>query len=237
MLQAVLFDLDGTLLEIELEPFLREYFDLLGPVLAGLLQGPAQVGTLLDAVMAATRDMGGRHPGATNKEVFDARFLELTGLDLRVDGHSAVIKRFYLDDFPALGAGRSARPGAGRALEAVDSLGLKRALATNPIFPRAAIDERARWAGIDSGSFDLVTSYEMMTACKPSPEYFLEIAGMLDVEPSECLMVGDDPVLDLAASDVGMATYYVGTAPGTADYRGTLDEFADSLPRIAGLSF
>jgi FMN phosphatase YigB (HAD superfamily) len=74
-----------------------------------------------------------------------------------------------------------------------------------------------------------------MTACKPSPEFFREVAAMLSVETSECLMVGDDPLLDLSAADVGMRTFYVGVSAGVADYRGDLHDLARQLPAIAGL--
>jgi FMN phosphatase YigB (HAD superfamily) len=45
-------------------------------------------------------------------------------------------------------------------------------------------------------------------------------------------MVGDDPVLDMSAADVGMKTFYVGDGDGVrADYRGTLSELADLVRR------
>lgn len=234
MLKAVLFDLDGTLLDIDIEPFLRDYFALLGPVLAGLLGENGDVAPALEAVMTSTQAMAGRHPGSTNREVFNRRFSELTGVDLALPSNAAAVEAFYREEFPSLAAGRGPRPGARDAVTEAETLGLMTALATNPIFPRSAIDERARWAGVDTSDFSLVTSYETMTACKPSREYFREIATMLDVGTGECLMVGDDPVLDLAAADVGMKTFYVGRQPGVADYQGTLQDLAGSLGAIAG---
>jgi HAD superfamily hydrolase (TIGR01549 family) len=116
---------------------------------------------------------------------------------------------------------------------AARNLGLRVAVATNPIFPRIAVDHRIAWAGLDGIDFDLVTTYEHMRACKPQADYFVQVADELDVDPAECLMVGDDPRLDMPAADVGMRTFYVGSGNRVAaDYRGTLTDLAALLPRL-----
>ena len=124
--------------------------------------------------------------------------------------------------------------GAREAVQTALELGLKVAIATNPIFPRSAIFERMRWAGIDDLPVHLVTTYEDMHAAKPNLAYFLETAERLGVSPAEALMVGDDRVLDMVAADVGMKTFYVGcgSAPGT-DFSGTLNDLVALLPRLA----
>jgi FMN phosphatase YigB (HAD superfamily) len=233
VISAVLFDLDGTLLDIDLEPFLRDYFGLLGPAIAGLLGSEATAADALAAVIAGTEAMYEHHEGRTNVEVFNEIFFDTTGVDL-TDGEVADhITRFYLDEFPTLKGTHGPRPGALEAVEAARSIGAKVVLATNPIFPLAAIAERARWAGLTPEDFDLVTSYERMEACKPSPAYYRHIAAAVDVSPAECIMIGDDPVLDLAAADVGMRTFYVGPAmPVVSDWSGSLEDLAELLPRL-----
>ena len=108
-----------------------------------------------------------------------------------------------------------------------------RAVATNPIFPLAAIKERIRWAGLHDIAFDAVTSYEHMTACKPLPGYFAETAAMLGVEADRCLMVGDDRTLDMAAADIGMRTFYCGPDEDvSADFVGDLSALTALMPRL-----
>jgi FMN phosphatase YigB (HAD superfamily) len=103
-------------------------------------------------------------------------------------------------------------------------------LATNPIFPEAAIRERMRWAGVDGHAFAYVTTYETSTACKPHLQYFREIAQTLDVDPQRCLFVGDDASLDLPARHTGMNTFYVGHGDGTAaNWTGDLESVAGLL--------
>ena len=233
VLSGVLFDLDGTLLDIDLDSFFSEYFAALGPVLAEALGRPEDVRAGLDAVLDGTRAMSMPHPERTNREAFNARFHELTGADLDMEGYAAPLERFYRDVFPTLRGSMGPREGARAAVQTALDLRLKVAVATNPIFPRSAVLERMRWAGIDDLPVQAITTYENMHTAKPNPAYFLETAKLLGVEPAEALMVGDDRVLDMVAADVGMKTFFVGpgTAPGT-DFSGTLRELVDLLPRL-----
>jgi FMN phosphatase YigB (HAD superfamily) len=234
VIKAVLFDLDGTLLEIELDAFLRDYFGLLGPVVAELVGDGLTPKQALGAVLEGTNAMSGVHPDETNREVFEATFRSLTGFDLGGALAAARLEAFYREEFPSLKAGHGPAAGGVEAVSLSRGLGLRTALATNPIFPLAAIQERARWAALELGSFDMVTSYETMIACKPTPGYYLQVAESLGVNPQECLMVGDDPELDLPAAEVGMKTFYVGPQEtDAADWSGSLLELQHLLPNLA----
>ena len=226
-MRAVLFDLDGTLLDIDLDAFLPVYFGALGPVIANLTGSTPSAA--IRAVMDSTNAMMLPHPGTTNRQTFDARFIELTGVDL--EHEDGLITEFYTKVFPTLGSGLGPTDGARRAVQTAIDAGLLVTVATNPIFPAAAVSERIRWAGLGDIAFSLVTTYEIMHACKPDPAYFHETALMLGVDTSECLMVGDDAMLDMGAAKAGMATFFVGATGGeTADYRGNLNELAELLP-------
>jgi len=224
MLKAVLFDLDGTLLDIDLDAFLREYFSALGPALAEVPGGP-DARDVVAAVMESTGVMCAAHPDLTNRAAFHAHFQRLTGVDLDERSVAERVDRFYRDQFPNLKRDHGPMPGNRRVVASARDAGLRTALATNPIFPRAAIDERMRWAGLEQGWFDVITSYETMSACKPDPAYFTDVAAALGVDPADCLMVGDDPQLDMPARAAGMKTFYVGAISDcAADWRGTLDD-------------
>lgn len=229
-MRAVLFDLDGTLLDISTNEFIERYFSALRGAMSKI--AGEDVDAAMTALMDATAQMSLPHPDRTNKDVFDERFRELTGIDL--DETWPVFERFYRDDFPNLREEAGPREGAAEAVETARSLGLRLAVATNPIFPRAAIDHRIAWTGIDGLGDALVTSYEVMHATKPQPAYFRETARMLGVEPERCLMVGDDAVLDMSAADAGMRTLYVGEGSAEADWCGGMDDLRSLLPRLAG---
>lgn len=228
-MRAVLFDLDGTLLDIDLGLFLGRYFESLGAVVKRHFPD----GDVMRAILDSTDAMQRPHAGLTNREVFYTDFLARTGVDLH--GSWAVFDAFYRERFPSLGDGCRPGKGARRAVETALSLGLEVVVATQPIFPRIAIEHRLAWAGLDDLGLERLTTYEVMHACKPFPDYFREAAAMAGHAPAQCLMVGDDRSLDMPAADVGMRTFYVGADSGThADWRGDLDRLAELLPHLAG---
>jgi FMN phosphatase YigB (HAD superfamily) len=197
-MRAILFDLDGTLLDLDTAAFMRRYFQAIRRI-----ETPGWDGNLLDAVAIGTEEMLGRHPGRTNADVFWQRFEDITGRPQHE--WLPVFEEFYRSGFPGL------REGAG---------------------PNE--DHRLAWAGLSELPDDvLVTSYETSTACKPWPEYFSEVARRIGVPPSDCLMVGDDPSMDLGSRDAGMKAWLLDEARAgwAADYVGSLDELADFIER------
>ena len=235
MLLGVLFDLDGTLLDIDIDGFLGDYFGALGPVVADVIGSGADPATGLRAVVEGTSAMIEPHPGQTNRDAFNERFKQLTGVDLDLEEYALPFERFYAEVFPTLRSAIGPRAGAREAVQTALDLGLRVAIATNPIFPSSAIHERMRWAGVDDLEVHLVTTYECMHATKPLPAYFEETAQLIDTPVHGCLMVGDDRVLDMGAADIGMKTFYVGPAPlPPSDYAGDLRDLAALLPRLAG---
>jgi FMN phosphatase YigB (HAD superfamily) len=86
------------------------------------------------------------------------------------------------------------------------------AVATNPVFPRTAVEQRLDWAGVPAREFpyDLITTYENMHATKAHPAYYREILSRLNRKPGECLMVGDDRQRDIEpAAGEGIPVFWV----------------------------
>ena len=112
-------------------------------------------------------------------------------------------------------------------------------VATNPLFPRIAIEKRLRWAGLDPDDFALITDYSNMHACKPQLAYYRQILSMLLLDAKDCIMVGNDAEEDMVAGKLGMATFYLNETPvqraekPAVDYEGgypALLEFIRALP-------
>jgi HAD superfamily hydrolase (TIGR01549 family) len=222
-IEGILFDLDGTLLQIDINELIGDYFSALAPVIAPILGVDEK--TAMALVGGGVEAMIEPHEG-TNQEVFDAFLREHTGVDLGEEANRRTIEDFYREVFPTLQG--SARPveGAREAIEATQSRGLPIAIATHPIFPALATKARLEWAGLGDLDLPVVSSYENSSSTKPHPSYFEEMAQRIGVDPPNCVMIGDDPVLDMSAAQTGMMTFFVGENPDVeATWRGTLADF------------
>lgn len=207
---AVLFDLDGTLLELSMDKYLDLYLDGMAEHLSDVLDPaalPAWVEATVQAVVLDTR------PEATNEEVFWRHFESLSGVDR--SQLTAGIGSFHHGRLPGLAHLGSPAPGGRQAVDAARANSKYVALATQPLYPAAAIAERIRWAGLAPEEFNFITSFENMNTCKPWPQYYEAILHTLAVEdPGRVLMVGNDPILDMAAGRVGIRTFLLEPPPG-----------------------
>ena len=80
-------------------------------------------------------------------------------------------------------------------------------LATNPLFPSIATESRIRWAGLEPSEFDLYTTYENTSYCKPNLDYYRDILKRINCRPEECLMVGNDVGEDMVVEALGMQVF------------------------------
>ena len=203
-LEAILFDLDGTLLDVDLRVFLRAYFQRLGEAFADIADPAAFLQLVRESTAAMMHDIDASR---TNEQVFWDDFLSKAGFDRAV--LAPRLERFYEDDFGRLRGYADRKPLARDVVKAAMGLGVPVVLATNPIFPLRAIVHRMEWAGVVDLPFALVTAYETMHACKPHREYYAEIADALGVQANRCLMVGNDEDDDMSAQDLGMTCFLV----------------------------
>jgi len=231
MLRAILFDLDDTLLGNDTDAFMRRYFALLSEYARPVMDSAAFLPNLIQATQAA---IGNIDPAHTNAEVFWANFEALTGG--RRDELEPFFRRFYETDFAHLRPGVNVRPAAAHLVRAAFDRGLAVVVATNPLFPATAIEQRLAWAGVpvDEYPYALVTSYENMHAAKPQPAYYREILATIGCPPEMAIMVGDNWKNDIApAAEVGLFTYWIAPAdvappdPTLVHGQGSLDRFAE----------
>ncbi len=204
MTRIVLFDLDGTLLPVETEFFLTHYMDALAGYFEGVMTYEAFRKALLGATLETINNLD---PGARNFEAFAESFSRLSGLPW--DDVWPIIDRYYAERYPKLRVHVPENPAARAVVEKCVEKGWRLVLATQPLFPDTATRERMRWCNIDSLPWELVTTLDNMHFCKPHPAYYREIVDTLGLDPTKCVMVGNDMQEDMVAKKVGMKTFLV----------------------------
>lgn len=199
---TVLFDLDGTLLPMDQEIFIKAYFGGLAKKLAP--QG-YEAEKLYEAIWKGTAAMIKNDGAKTNEEVFWETTAALCGEKFRDD--EPYFNAFYEEDFDKVQNACGYTPKAAETVARLKNAGYRLALATNPVFPKIATQKRAKWAGLNKEDFELITTYENSRHCKPNPAYYKDILETLGVKAEECLMVGNDVREDMVAQTLGMQVF------------------------------
>jgi FMN phosphatase YigB (HAD superfamily) len=225
-IQAVLFDLDGTLIDVDMQRFVPGYLRRLTENM-GAQVNPQRATRALHQAVAA---MFANADGKVTLENILLGVLQ-SQLDLSPASYAASLERFCRNDLESLRPMVKGHPLSPQLIEASLARGWQTVLATNPIFPRAVIGARLAWGALDSEDFDHITAYETAHFCKPNPTFFEEILERLQLPAGVCLMVGNDTEHDLVAGQVGMQTCLLTPwsirrfgASFKADWQGTHDE-------------
>lgn len=202
-MNTFLFDLDGTLLPMpSQQKFLESYMKALSGKVISYGLNPQK---LVKAVMTGTEYMVRNDGSMTNKDRFWSVVCQQMGNEImQMEG---VFDNFYRNEFLAAKETTSIHPLAKFCISLLQEKGYHIVLATNPLFPRIATLTRIGWAGLDPMDFDLITTYEDSTYCKPNLEYYKEVLSAIKRKPEECIMVGNDVTEDMCTSQLGMETF------------------------------
>lgn len=205
MKKAILFDLDGTLLPMDLQEFIKTYFGLLGRKMIGHGYDPERFKKgMWGGVNAVLQNDG----TMTNEERFWSVMNACMGRDCRED--AALYEEFYRNEYHQAKAICGVNPLAKRAVELARQKAEKVILATSPLYPAIAVAGRVEWAGLRMEDFDLVTTYDSERFCKPNPDYYRDIILRCGFRSEECLMIGNDEKEDMwAAAQAGIEGYLV----------------------------
>lgn len=229
-----LFDLDGTLLPMDQDEFIRLYFE----GLRRWFGDTYDFETLSRTIWAGTAAMVNNSGPQTNEEVFWAVAAARMGLQRAVV--EPEFQRFYETGFEIARGATQAREEIRALVHALRARGCTLVAATTPVFPRVAVCNRLRWAGFSPDDFHLITTYEDMHHAKPGAGYYREILDLLGARPEECVMVGNDNQEDMCAEEAGIDGYLItdclinrAGAPITCAWQGT---FAEFIPRALALT-
>lgn len=180
LIQAILFDLDGLM--VDSEPLAEEAWRIL----------LARYGHVLDSATMA--DLLGLRP-ADSARLIQGRFSLPQS-----PGQVAAEKTEVLRSLTLAGTLRT-MPGLFDLLAAADERGLTRAVATSSSQDWASFALHA--VGADQG-FGAVISGDHVANGKPAPDIYLEAASALSLPPEACLALEDSPAGVQAAKAAGM---------------------------------
>lgn len=210
--EAILFDMDGTLLPMEQQVFVRQYFMQLARVLCPLGITPE---VLYKGFWGGVGAMMKNDGTGTNEEVFWKHFTEVAKEEklqksIDWDALKGVTEDFYSNEFHDVKPYMGENPLAKKVVELAHQKADKVILSTNPLFPYVGQLARLSWVGLGEEDFDLITSYENYSYCKPNPKYFEVVCEQMGVNPKNCLVIGNDELEDMhAASSLEMDGYLV----------------------------
>ncbi|MDO9087842.1 MAG: DinB family protein [Anaerolineaceae bacterium] len=233
----ILFDLDDTLLENSMETFLPAYLYKLGEHLSNYIS-PKLLPT---AIFTGTEFMvNNNDPSKTLEECFDQYFYPHIGYSK--DHLYNHLKDFYNNKFPALAPFTKIIPAAQIQINKMVDSHHKIVIATNPLFPKIAIEHRIEWAnlGLPLSDFEYITNYEEMHFTKPKPEFIAEILGKLGWPDEFTLMVGNEWDMDIVPAELlGIPSFFIGRPPEEINIpihplssSGKLDQVVDWIENI-----
>ncbi len=186
MIKAVVFDFAGTL-------FGRPTYRWLSPQHLAVLRAPAPHVARMNAAERAVWDARDL-TALANRSAYWTLF-RLAGLSMPDEVfqrlHDPAFWLPYSDTAAALAAARPLKVG---------------------VLSNVSWDIRGVFARESLSVDAFALSYEIGFS-KPSARAFEAACARLDVEPSECLYVGDDPVSDGAAVEAGLRFAQISTAP------------------------
>ena len=203
-IKMVLFDLDGTLLPMDQDKFMKAYFGGLAKRLAPMGYDPDR---LVKGIFAGTAAMVKNDGKRTNENVFWGAFSAVCKENARAD--EPYFYQFYVEEFDKVKDSCGYEPKAAVAVRAIQDMGFRVALATNPLFPSIATEKRIGWCGLCHDEFELFTAYENSSHCKPNLDYYREVIEKLGVKAEECLMVGNDVQEDMITEQLGMKVFLI----------------------------
>lgn len=204
MIKTVLFDLDGTLIPFDQEEFTNAYF-------YNLIKKFVPMGydkdLLIKSIWAGTGSMVKNDGKITNQEAFKNTFSKLMQRDY--DEMEESFLDFYANEFDNAKSTLQQDADRSEFIKTLKDKGLKVVLATNPIFPKVAVQTRLKWIGLSLDDFDYVTTFENSHYCKPNLDYYREIFDNINSNPEESIMIGNNALEDMISSELGVKTYLI----------------------------
>jgi putative hydrolase of the HAD superfamily len=217
LIRSIIFDLEGMLFSGDQVKFMRNYVGLLSPRFSQHIPSDRFAKQLFRSIEVMIKEP---KPDRTNLQTFFDDFSKATGLSYNTLW--PIFEEFYAVDFPALQCMSKTNPEGKKIVEFAIQQGYMTALVSNPILPLRAVVERINWAKLSAEQFAVISSVEDFHYCKPHVGFFEEMAQRLNLDLTECLIVGNQPAEDIVVRELGLKTFLLDDSPDKprSDYSG-----------------
>ena len=212
-MNTVFFDMDGTLLPMDMKEFTDTYMTLLENRL--ISAGYDNAKQIIAGIWVGVKAMVDNTGVLTNEDCFWKAFRSyLTDDDSQPDRKyfrklQKEVYKFYNEDFAVTRFISHPTDLVTEIIEILKQKGYQLVVATNPIFPETATLQRLSWCGLNPEDFSLITTYENSCFAKPNLNYYRHLMRTLDKDPEDCLMVGNDVHEDMCARKLGMDVFLI----------------------------
>ncbi len=201
--KTILFDLDGTLLPMDLDEFFAAYVTSIAQYLAPHGYETSRfIKTMQKAVVDTIANDGSRLNEAVFNDVFYAEYGEE-----KIKADQPLLDVFYETVFDEVRAVCGYNPQASVLIAHLKARGVPLVLATNPACPAVATECRIRWAGLSPQDFSFITYDKNFCYCKPHIHYYAALLERLGLRAEDCLMIGNDTRDDMVAKQLGMSVF------------------------------
>lgn len=202
-MKNILFDLDGTLLPMDVEEFTQKYF---GYIVQTMNNNNRDGKAILKAIGYGVDTIIKNDGTLKNDVLFWNTFEKVCGISREEIEPEFTV--FYENVFDKISSGIQS-PNMIQAVSILKEKGYKLYLTTNPLFPRIATEKRVKWAGLNIKDFELITTFENSSFCKPNINYYKEVLESQNLNVNECMMVGNDVKEDGVVESLGIPVYLV----------------------------
>ena len=202
-INTIMFDLDGTLLSIDMKEFERIYYKSLSKFFKDIVSAEDFMKIIYSSMKTVIENTEKR----TNEDVFMEALKERVQDDFHL--YEKRFDEYYNSDFSLLKEAVTIRAEITEATDLLKEKGYELVIATNPLFPEKAIEQRITWSGVNRDHFSYVSFLERNHYTKPNVAYYEEILESINKQPEECMMVGNDALEDMVAKKIGITTYLI----------------------------
>lgn len=217
------------MINVDLKRFIPGYLKLLASSISHLVPPKKVITQILKASEAVNRNNGQK----TNEQVFYESFFPIEGYD--IEDILPFFNRFYETKFSELRQYTSKKPEARSVMNSIFENGYEVVIATTPVLPLTAIQQRLNWAGVGDFNYKLITTIENSRANKPNLTYYRHIIDYLGYSAKDCLMVGDENK-DMMAKSIGCQTFLIHSSntdlnseSPEPNYKGTLNDIINVI--------